>query len=81
MQLLLSLVDHYGLFLVFANVLALQLGLPLPAYPTLILVGALAAVFVVYPMPSLTKDVNSYTCPAMNVEPRSAVVTSHERHR
>jgi membrane protein DedA with SNARE-associated domain/rhodanese-related sulfurtransferase len=43
MQLLLSLVDHYGLFLVFANVLALQLGLPLPAYPTLILVGALAA--------------------------------------
>lgn len=43
MQLLLSLVDHYGLLLVFANVLALQLGLPLPAYPTLILVGALAA--------------------------------------
>lgn len=40
---LLSLVDHYGLLLVFANVLALQLGLPLPAYPTLILVGALAA--------------------------------------
>jgi membrane protein DedA with SNARE-associated domain/rhodanese-related sulfurtransferase len=43
MQLLLSLVDHYGLFLVFANVLSLQLGLPVPAYPTLILVGALAA--------------------------------------
>ncbi len=43
MELLLSLVDHYGLFLVFANVFALQLGLPLPAYPTLILVGALTA--------------------------------------
>jgi membrane protein DedA with SNARE-associated domain/rhodanese-related sulfurtransferase len=41
MQLLLSLVEHYGLWLVFANVLALQLGLPLPAYPTLILVGAI----------------------------------------
>lgn len=40
MQLLLSLVEHYGLWLVFANVLAVQLGLPLPAYPTLILVGA-----------------------------------------
>jgi membrane protein DedA with SNARE-associated domain/rhodanese-related sulfurtransferase len=43
MQLLLSLVEHYGLWLVFANVLALQLGLPLPAYPTLILVGSVAA--------------------------------------
>ncbi|HSQ09684.1 MAG TPA: DedA family protein, partial [Burkholderiaceae bacterium] len=43
MQLLLSLVEHYGLWLVFANVLALQLGLPLPAYPTLILVGAIAS--------------------------------------
>ncbi len=43
MQMLLSLVEHYGLWLVFANVLALQLGLPLPAYPTLILVGAITA--------------------------------------
>lgn len=43
MQFLLSLVEHYGLWLVFANVLALQLGLPLPAYPTLILVGAISA--------------------------------------
>jgi membrane protein DedA with SNARE-associated domain/rhodanese-related sulfurtransferase len=41
MQLLLSLVEQYGLWLVFFNVLALQLGLPLPAYPTLILVGAI----------------------------------------
>lgn len=42
MQLLLSLIEHYGLWLVFANVLALQLGLPVPAYPTLIVVGAIA---------------------------------------
>jgi membrane protein DedA with SNARE-associated domain/rhodanese-related sulfurtransferase len=43
MHLLLNLIEHYGLWLVFANVLALQLGLPLPAYPTLILVGAIAS--------------------------------------
>ena len=43
MQLLLTLVEQYGLWLVFANVLALQLGLPTPAYPTLIVVGALTA--------------------------------------
>lgn len=43
MQLLLMLVEHYGLWLVFANVLASQLGLPVPAYPTLIVVGALAS--------------------------------------
>ncbi len=43
MDVLLSLVAHYGLWLVFGNVLALQLGLPLPAYPTLIVVGATAA--------------------------------------
>lgn len=43
MQWLFALVEQYGLWLVFANVLALQLGLPLPAYPTLILVGALSA--------------------------------------
>jgi membrane protein DedA with SNARE-associated domain/rhodanese-related sulfurtransferase len=42
MQLLLTLIEHYGLWLVFANVLALQLGLPVPAYPTLIVVGAIA---------------------------------------
>jgi len=40
MQLLLTLVEHYGLWLVFANVFASQLGLPLPAYPTLIVIGA-----------------------------------------
>ncbi len=37
---LLSLIAHYGLWLVFANVLLLQLGLPLPAWPTLMVVGA-----------------------------------------
>jgi membrane protein DedA with SNARE-associated domain/rhodanese-related sulfurtransferase len=43
MQTLLTLIEHYGLWLVFANVLALQLGLPLPAYPMLIMAGALTA--------------------------------------
>lgn len=43
MQTLLSLIEQYGLWVVFANVLALQLGLPLPAYPILITVGALSA--------------------------------------
>ena len=43
MQLLLTLIEQYGLWLVFANVLALQLGLPVPAYPTLIVVGAVTA--------------------------------------
>lgn len=35
-----DVVDKYGVLLVFANVLALSLGLPVPAMPTLILVGA-----------------------------------------
>lgn len=43
MQVLLTLLQHYGLWLVFANVLLLQLGLPVPAYPVLIAVGALTA--------------------------------------
>src|SRR5512139_2823337 len=43
MQLLLTLIEQYGLWLVFANVLAVQLGAPLPAYPTLIVVGAVAS--------------------------------------
>jgi membrane protein DedA with SNARE-associated domain/rhodanese-related sulfurtransferase len=43
MQLLLASIEHYGLWLVFANVLALQCGLPMPAYPTLIVVGAITA--------------------------------------
>ena len=40
MQLLLTLIADYGLWLVFANVLATQLGVPLPVYPTLIAVAA-----------------------------------------
>ena len=40
MQLLLTLIEQYGLWLVFANVLATQLGVPVPAYPTLIAVAA-----------------------------------------
>ena len=43
MQHLLTLLEQYGLWVVFANVLALQCGLPVPAYPTLIVVGALTA--------------------------------------
>ena len=44
MSYLIELLQQYGLGLVFLNVLALQAGLPLPAYPTLIVAGALAAV-------------------------------------
>ncbi len=44
------LLEQHGLWLVFFNVLALQLGLPLPAYPTLIVVGALS-VSGPYPAP------------------------------
>jgi membrane protein DedA with SNARE-associated domain/rhodanese-related sulfurtransferase len=40
---LIDLIQQYGLAFVFVNVLALQAGLPLPAYPTLIVAGALAA--------------------------------------
>jgi membrane protein DedA with SNARE-associated domain/rhodanese-related sulfurtransferase len=37
------LIAEYGLALVFANVLLEQLGLPVPAMPTLVVAGALAA--------------------------------------
>lgn len=40
---LIELIQYYGLAFVFINVLALQAGLPFPAYPTLIITGALAA--------------------------------------
>lgn len=43
MEALLALIQQYGLLFVFANVLLLQAGLPVPAYPTLIITGALAA--------------------------------------
>jgi membrane protein DedA with SNARE-associated domain/rhodanese-related sulfurtransferase len=39
---LLDLIQYYGLAFVFVNVLLLQAGLPVPAYPTLIITGALA---------------------------------------
>jgi membrane protein DedA with SNARE-associated domain/rhodanese-related sulfurtransferase len=40
---LIMLLQEYGLGLVFVNVLALQAGLPVPAYPVLIVAGAYAA--------------------------------------
>lgn len=40
---LLPLIAQYGLLLIFVNVLVAQAGLPLPALPTLIFAGALAA--------------------------------------
>jgi membrane protein DedA with SNARE-associated domain/rhodanese-related sulfurtransferase len=40
---MIRLIAHYGLALVFLNVLAEQIGLPVPAVPTLIVAGALAA--------------------------------------
>lgn len=43
MEHLVALLQQYGLGFVFLNVLALQAGLPLPAYPTLIIAGTLAA--------------------------------------
>jgi len=43
MQQLISLLEHYGLSFVFLHVLAEQAGVPLPAYPTLIVAGALLA--------------------------------------
>jgi membrane protein DedA with SNARE-associated domain/rhodanese-related sulfurtransferase len=43
MQVMLTLIEQYGLWLVFANVLASHCGLPVPAYPTLIVVGGITA--------------------------------------
>lgn len=36
-----ELIEQYGILIVFINVLLEQLGLPIPAYPTLVLAGAL----------------------------------------
>ncbi len=41
MGFLLDLIEQYGLFFVFGNVLLEQLGAPIPAYPTLVITGAL----------------------------------------
>jgi len=43
MEQLLELIGRYGVLFVFANVLVEQVGLPVPALPTLVLAGALAA--------------------------------------
>lgn len=41
MSYLVHLIEQYGLFAIFLNVLVEQLGAPVPAYPTLIITGAL----------------------------------------
>jgi membrane protein DedA with SNARE-associated domain/rhodanese-related sulfurtransferase len=38
-----SVVGHYGLAIVFGNVFVEQIGIPIPAIPTLVVAGALAA--------------------------------------
>src|SRR5450432_2217775 len=43
MSFLISMIQQYGLGFVFLNVLALQAGLPVPAYPALMVAGAYAA--------------------------------------
>ncbi|HLZ97809.1 MAG TPA: VTT domain-containing protein, partial [Steroidobacteraceae bacterium] len=42
-QQLLSSIGQHGLMIVFVNVLVQQIGLPVPAVPTLVIAGALAA--------------------------------------
>jgi membrane protein DedA with SNARE-associated domain/rhodanese-related sulfurtransferase len=41
MEQLIGLIQHFGLAFVFVNVLVEQAGLPVPAYPTMIIAGAL----------------------------------------
>jgi len=41
MDYLFTLIEHYGLSAVLLNVLVEQLGVPIPAYPTLVITGAL----------------------------------------
>lgn len=43
MQHLIDLLEQFGLFIVFINVLLEQIGLPIPAYPTLLITGSLVA--------------------------------------
>jgi membrane protein DedA with SNARE-associated domain/rhodanese-related sulfurtransferase len=40
---IIALIAHYGLLLIFLNVLVLEIGIPVPAVPTLVVAGALAA--------------------------------------
>jgi membrane protein DedA with SNARE-associated domain len=68
MDQLIDLISRYGLLFVFANVLLEQAGLPIPALPTLVLAGALAAegelsapwVLVVAVVASMAADVPWY---------------------
>ena len=61
-------VEHYGLAMVFGNVLVEQLGVPIPAIPTLVVAGALAtsgkisalAVFAVALIACVIADVTWY---------------------
>lgn len=41
MSFLFHLIEQYGLLIVFANVFVEQLGAPIPAYPTLVITGAM----------------------------------------
>src|SRR5690349_18181978 len=41
MQHLIDLLEQFGLLIVFINVLLEQIGLPIPAYPTLLVTGSL----------------------------------------
>src|SRR2546430_17184683 len=43
MNYLIMMIQQYGVGFVFLNVLALQAGLPVPAYPALMVAGAYAA--------------------------------------
>jgi membrane protein DedA with SNARE-associated domain/rhodanese-related sulfurtransferase len=51
LQQLSSSVGQYGLIIVFINVLVEQIGLPVPAVPTLVIAGALAADGLLPPAP------------------------------
>ncbi len=42
MSFIVELIEQYGLLVVFINVLVEQLGAPVPAYPTMLIAGALA---------------------------------------
>jgi membrane protein DedA with SNARE-associated domain/rhodanese-related sulfurtransferase len=46
--------QHYGVLLVFANVLLQQLGAPVPAFPTMVLAGALSVTGVLSAPAALT---------------------------
>ncbi len=63
-----AMIGQYGLLVVFANVLIEQVGLPIPAVPTLMIAGALAAdgklstpsLFIVALIACLLADVTWY---------------------